>query len=51
VHGFLMRWYWLYELEHLLARCNFRVRVVFGDFNRSPLTDASPEMIIIADRI
>lgn len=51
VHGFLMRWYWLYELEHLLARCNFRVRAVFGDFNRSPLTDASPEMIFIADRI
>jgi SAM-dependent methyltransferase len=51
VHGFLMRWYWLYELEHLLARCNFRVRAVFGDFNRSPLTDESPEMIFIADRI
>jgi ubiquinone/menaquinone biosynthesis C-methylase UbiE len=51
VHGFLMRWYWLYELEHLLARCNFRVRAVFGDFNRSPLTDASPEMIFIAERI
>jgi SAM-dependent methyltransferase len=51
VHGFLMRWYWRYELEHLLARCNFRVKAVFGDFNRSPLTDASPEMIFIAERI
>lgn len=50
VHGFLMRWYWLYEIEHLLARCNLRVRAVFGDFNRSPLTDESPEMIFIADR-
>lgn len=50
VHGFLMRWYWLYELEHLLARCNLRVKVVFGDFNRSPLTDISPEMIFVAER-
>ena len=50
VHGFLMRWYWRYELVHLLARCNFRVRAVFGDFNRSPLTDSSPEMIFIAER-
>jgi SAM-dependent methyltransferase len=51
VHGFLMRWYWRYELEHLLARCGFRIRAVFGDFNRSPLTDPSPEMIFIAERI
>jgi SAM-dependent methyltransferase len=51
VHGFLMRWYWRYELDHLLARCNFRVKAVFGDFNRSPLTDESPEMIFIAERI
>jgi SAM-dependent methyltransferase len=51
VQGFLMRWYWRYELEHLLARCSFRVKAVFGDFNRSPLTDVSPEMIFIAERI
>jgi SAM-dependent methyltransferase len=51
VHGFSMRWYWLYEVEHLLARCGFRLGAVFGDFNRSPLTDVSPEMIFIAERI
>jgi len=51
VHGFLMRWFWRYELEHLLARCGFKTKAVFGDFNRSPLTDASPEMIFIAERI
>ncbi len=50
VHGFLMRWYWLFEVEHLLTRCGFRVRAAFGDFNRSPLTDISPEMIFIAER-
>jgi SAM-dependent methyltransferase len=51
VHGFLMRWFWRHELEHLLARCGFRAKAVFGDFNRSPLTDQSPEMIFIAERI
>lgn len=51
VQGFPMRWYWRYEVEHLLARCNFRVKAIFGDFNRSPLTDVSPEMIFMAERI
>jgi hypothetical protein len=46
-----MRWFWHDEVEHLLARCGFRVESVFGDFDRSPLTDASPEMIFIAERI
>lgn len=51
VQGFPMRWYWRYEVEHLLARCGFRVKAIFGDFNRSPLTDVSPEMIFMAERI
>ena len=50
VHGFLMRWYWRYELEHLLERCGFCVKAEFGDYNRSPLTDESPEMIFEAER-
>jgi SAM-dependent methyltransferase len=51
VQDFPMRWFWRYELEHLLARCGFRVESVFGNFDRSPLTDGSPEMIFIAERI
>jgi SAM-dependent methyltransferase len=50
VQGFPMRWYWRYEVEHLLTRCGFRVKAIFGDFNRSPLTDVSPEMIFMAER-
>ena len=50
VHGFLMRWFWQHEMEHLLARCGFRVKAVFGDWNRAPLTDQSAEMIFIAER-
>jgi SAM-dependent methyltransferase len=51
VHGFLMRWFWKHEMEHLLARCGFRVKAVFGDYNRAPLTDQSAEMIFIAERV
>jgi len=51
VHAFQMRWFWRFELEHLLARSGFRVAATYGDFNRSPLTDDSTEMIFIAERI
>jgi SAM-dependent methyltransferase len=50
VQGFPMRWYWRYEVEHLLALSGFRVESVFGDFDRSPLIDGSPEMIFVASR-
>lgn len=51
VHAFYMRWFWCYEVEHLLARSGFRVAAAYGDFDRGPLTDESPEMIFIAERI
>jgi SAM-dependent methyltransferase len=48
VHAFPMRYLFRYEVEHLLARCGFRIAELFGDFDRSPLIDSSPEMIYIA---
>jgi SAM-dependent methyltransferase len=51
VHGFEMRWYLRAELEHLLARAGFEVKAVYGDFSRAPLTDASPEMVFVAERL
>jgi hypothetical protein len=45
-----VRYFFRYEVEHLLARCGFRVVEVFGDFDRSPLADASPEMIFVAGK-
>jgi hypothetical protein len=45
-----MRWYLRAELIHLLARCGFGVHEIFGDFDRSPLTDRSPELIVCAAR-
>ncbi len=51
VQAFPMRWFWRQEMEHLLARCGLRVQSVYGNFDRSPLTDASPDMIFVAERI
>jgi hypothetical protein len=49
VQAFDMRWYLPAELTHLLARAGLRVRAIHGDFDRSPLTDASPELVVCAE--
>jgi SAM-dependent methyltransferase len=48
VHAFPMRWYTPPELEHLLARAGFRVERVYGTFDRGPLTDEAPEIVVAA---
>ena len=48
VHAFQMRWFLRVELEHLLARAGFTIESMYGDFDRSPLVDASPEIIVVA---
>jgi SAM-dependent methyltransferase len=48
VFAWTLRYFFRYEVEHLLARCGFRVSAVYGDFDRSPLGDGSPEMIFVA---
>ena len=50
VHAFDMRWYGIAEVQHLLARCGFDVLSVYGNFDRSPLTDRSPEQVVSARR-
>ena len=50
VQAFDMRWYLRAELEHLLARAGFRMLDAFGDWERAPLADASPEIVIRAER-
>lgn len=51
VQSFDMRWFLRAELVHLLARRGFSVRSICGDFDRSPLTDGSPEQIVCAERV
>jgi hypothetical protein len=48
VFAFTIRYFFRYEVEHLLARAGFRVLESFGDFDGSPLRDDSPEMIFVA---
>ena len=43
-----LRYFFRYEVEHLLARCGFRLESVYGNFDSSPLADNSPEMIFVA---
>ncbi|MFQ5695229.1 MAG: class I SAM-dependent methyltransferase [Terriglobia bacterium] len=45
-----LRYFFRYELEHLLARASFRVTALYGDFDRSLLGDDSPEMIFITEK-
>jgi hypothetical protein len=48
VQSFPMRWFWRYEVEHLLARCGYTVTALYGDFDRSAFGDRSREMIFVA---
>ena len=50
VQAFPMRYFFRFELEHLLARAGFEITELFGNFDRSPFTDSSPDMIVIAAR-
>jgi hypothetical protein len=48
VHSFQMRWFMRVELEHLLSRAGYTVESMYGNFDRSPLVDGSPEIIVVA---
>lgn len=45
---FPMRWFYRFEFEHLLARAGLEVEALYGDFDRSPFGDDSPEMLFVA---
>lgn len=47
---FAFRYFFRFEVEHLLARAGFRVASLCGDFDLSPFVDDSPEMIFIAEK-
>lgn len=46
---FPMRYFFRYEVEHLLARAGFGLVAVYGDFERSPFGDESPELVVVAE--
>jgi SAM-dependent methyltransferase len=49
VFAWPLRYFFRYEVEHLLARCGFKVSAEYGDFDRTPIQDDSPEMIFVAE--
>jgi hypothetical protein len=49
VFAWPLRYFFRYEVEHLLARCGFRVEAEYGNFDRTPIVDDSPEMIFVAE--
>jgi SAM-dependent methyltransferase len=50
VQSFPFRYFFRYELEHLLELCGFRVSDLFGDYDRSAYCNDSPEMIFVAEK-
>jgi hypothetical protein len=42
-----MRWFWRYEIEHLLARASLAIEALYGGFAKEPY-DARREMIVVA---
>jgi SAM-dependent methyltransferase len=51
VQSFPMRYFFRYEMEHLLGLCGFKVVDLFGDFDSSEYSGSSPEMIFVAGKI
>ncbi len=45
---FHMRWFWRFELEHLLARAGFREVEIHGDFERRPVGLDTPAYVVVA---
>lgn len=50
VHAFRFRYFFRFEVEHLLARCGFRLVELFGNYDRSAFRDDSPEMLFVAEK-
>lgn len=48
VMRFTMRWFYRYELEHLLARAGFILRSVYGSYDLTDYTSESERLIVVA---
>jgi SAM-dependent methyltransferase len=48
VMAWTLRYFFRYEVEHLLERCGFSVEALYGNFDGTLLRDDSPEMIFVA---
>ena len=48
---FPLRIVYRFELEHLLARCGFRITALYGDYECRPFSDESVGMIVVAEPV
>ncbi|MFC1733450.1 class I SAM-dependent methyltransferase [candidate division KSB1 bacterium] len=47
---FKMRFFFRFELEHLIARSKLQLETIYGDYDESPLEKGSKEFIIVCKR-
>ncbi len=45
-----LRYFFRYEVEWMLEACGFEVEALYGDFDRTPFTAESPEILPVARR-
>jgi SAM-dependent methyltransferase len=50
VHSMTLRWFYRYELEHLLERAGFVVEAVYGSYDLDPFVGGSDIMLTVARR-
>jgi hypothetical protein len=49
VHAFPLRYFFRFEVEHLLARAGFQVEHVYADYDKSPYGSKYPgELLFVA---
>jgi SAM-dependent methyltransferase len=48
VQAFRMRFFTPSEVAHLVTRAGFRLDALYGGFDRRPLDDAAPEIVVVA---
>lgn len=45
-----LRFFWKYELEHLVAGSNLKITAIYGDFNKKDLSPDSQDFIVVCKR-
>ncbi len=45
---FTIRWFYRYEIEHLLARAGFQLQAIYGSYELDSYTSESPRLLVVA---
>ena len=49
-HLLALHYFFRFEMEWMLEACGFEIEALYGDFERTPFTADSPEIIVVARR-